>query len=47
LAARLGAPTALYTASAAIYNAALAPGHGWDDTAAGCAVLESLAGLRR
>ena len=46
-AARIGAPTSLFNASAAIYNAAMAQGHAKDDTAAVCAVLESLAGLRR
>jgi 3-hydroxyisobutyrate dehydrogenase-like beta-hydroxyacid dehydrogenase len=46
-AARIGAPTALFNASAAIYNAAIAQGHGKDDTASVCAVLESLAKLRR
>ena len=46
-AARIGAPTALFNASAAIYNAAIAQGHGKDDTAAVCAVLESMAKLRR
>jgi 3-hydroxyisobutyrate dehydrogenase-like beta-hydroxyacid dehydrogenase len=46
-AARLGAPTALFNASAAIYTAARAQGQGWDDTAAVGAVLESMARLRR
>ena len=46
-AARLGAPTALFNASAAIYNAAMAQGHARNDTAAVCAVLESMAKLRR
>src|SRR5688500_13123213 len=46
-AARIGAPTSLFNASAAIYNAAMAQGHAQDDTAAVCAVLESMAGLRR
>ena len=46
-AARIGAPTSLFNASAAIYNAAIAQGHGKDDTASVCAVLESLAKLRR
>jgi 3-hydroxyisobutyrate dehydrogenase-like beta-hydroxyacid dehydrogenase len=45
--ARVGAPTSLFNASAAIYNAAVAQGHGKDDTAAVCAVLESMANLRR
>jgi putative dehydrogenase len=46
-AAALGAPTPLFNASAALYNAALALGHGSDDTASVCAVLERMAGLRR
>ena len=46
-AAAIGAPTSLFNASAAIYNAAMAQGHAKDDTAAVCAVLESMAGLRR
>jgi len=46
-AARIGAPTSLFNASAAIYNAAMAQGHAGDDTAAVCAVLESMAKLRR
>ena len=46
-AARLGVPTPLFNASAAIYNAALAQGFAQQDTAAVCAVLERMAGLRR
>jgi len=46
-AARIGAPTSLFNASAAIYNAAMAQGHAQHDTAAVCAVLESMAKLRR
>ena len=46
-AAQLGVPTPLFNASAAIYNAAMAQGHAKDDTAAVCAVLESMAHLRR
>lgn len=46
-AAALGAPTPLFNASAAIYNAAMAQGHARHDTAAVCAVLESMARLRR
>jgi len=46
-AAQIGAPTPLFNASAAIYNAAMAQGHAKDDTAAVCAVLESMARLRR
>ena len=43
----LGAATPLFNASAAIYNAAMAQGHAQHDTAAVCAVLESMAKLRR
>ena len=46
-AARLGVPTPLFNASAAMYNAAMAQGHAKDDTASVCAVLESLARVRR
>jgi 3-hydroxyisobutyrate dehydrogenase-like beta-hydroxyacid dehydrogenase len=46
-AARLGAPTPLFTASAAIYNAAMAQGYALKDTGAVCAVLEKLAGIKR
>ncbi|MGH8689685.1 MAG: NAD(P)-dependent oxidoreductase [Burkholderiales bacterium] len=46
-AARLGAPTPLFNASVAIYNAAMAQGYAREDTAAVCAVLESMANLRR
>ena len=46
-AARIGAPTSLFNASAAIYNAAIAQGHAQHDTASVCAVLESMARLRR
>jgi 3-hydroxyisobutyrate dehydrogenase-like beta-hydroxyacid dehydrogenase len=46
-ATRLGAPTPLFTASAAIYNAAMAQGYALKDTGAVCAVLEKLAGVKR
>ena len=46
-AARLGVPTPLFNASAAIYNAALAQGFAQQDTGAVCAVLERMGGLRR
>ena len=46
-AAKLGVPTPLFNASAAIYNATLSQGHEAHDTAAVCAVLERMAGLRR
>lgn len=43
----IGAPTPLFSATEAIYNAALSTGHGAQDTAAVCAVLESMAGIKR
>ena len=43
----LGVPTPLFNASAALYNAAMARGHARHDTAAVCAVLEAMAGIRR
>jgi 3-hydroxyisobutyrate dehydrogenase-like beta-hydroxyacid dehydrogenase len=46
-AAKLGVPTPLFNASAAIYNAAMSQGYAAQDTAAVCAVLESLARVRR
>jgi len=46
-AAGLGVATPLFTASIAIYNAAQARGHGSDDTASVCAVLEQMAGIER
>ena len=46
-AARLGVPTPLFDASAEIYKAAMAQGYALKDTAAVCAVMEKLAGLKR
>ncbi len=46
-AAALGCPTPLFSATQPIYDAALATGHGPDDTASVCAVLEARAGVRR
>jgi 3-hydroxyisobutyrate dehydrogenase-like beta-hydroxyacid dehydrogenase len=46
-ATRLGVPTPLFNASAAIYTAAMAQGFEKQDTAAVCAVLEALAGVKR
>jgi putative dehydrogenase len=46
-ATRLGVPTPLFNASAAIYNAAMSQGYALKDTAAVCAVMESLARVRR
>jgi putative dehydrogenase len=43
----IGAPTPLFSATEAIYNAAISMGHGAHDTAAVCAVLESMAGIKR
>jgi L-threonate 2-dehydrogenase len=44
---QLACPTPLLDAAAPIYAAAAAMGHGSDDTAAVCAVLERLADYRR
>lgn len=46
-AAQLGCPTPLMSATLPIYAAALSMGHALHDTAAVCAVLESMAGLHR
>jgi 3-hydroxyisobutyrate dehydrogenase-like beta-hydroxyacid dehydrogenase len=46
-AAGLGCPTPLFSATLPVYAAAMATGHGQRDTAAVCAVLESMAGLAR
>ena len=46
-ATKLGVPTALFNASAAVYTAAMAQGFEKQDTAAVCAVLERLAGVKR
>jgi len=46
-AAKIGCPTPLMSATLPIYSAAMATGHGMHDTAAVCAVLESMAGHRR
>jgi putative dehydrogenase len=46
-ATQLGVPTPLFHASAALYTAAMAQGFEKHDTAAVCAVLEALAGVRR
>jgi putative dehydrogenase len=43
----LGCPTPLFSATNPIYAAAIANGHGADDTASVCAVLEAMAGIRR
>jgi L-threonate 2-dehydrogenase len=46
-AARLGVPTPLFNASAAVYSAAMAQGYAREDTGAVCAVREKLAGVKR
>jgi len=46
-AAKLNCPTPLLSAAAQIYTAALAGGRAKQDTAAVCAVLEELAGIKR
>jgi 3-hydroxyisobutyrate dehydrogenase-like beta-hydroxyacid dehydrogenase len=46
-AAGLGVTTPLFTASIPVYNAAQHEGHGGEDTAAVCAVLERMAGYTR
>jgi 3-hydroxyisobutyrate dehydrogenase-like beta-hydroxyacid dehydrogenase len=46
-AAGLACPTPLFHLSASLYTAALAMGHGAEDTAAVCAVLERMAGIER
>jgi 3-hydroxyisobutyrate dehydrogenase-like beta-hydroxyacid dehydrogenase len=46
-AAELGCPTPLLSASEPIYTSAMAQGHATHDTAAVCAVLETMAGIDR
>jgi len=46
-AAKHGVATPLFNASAVVYNAAMAQGFGKSDTAAVCAVLEKLSGVKR
>src|SRR5262249_9922355 len=43
-AAKLGVPTPLFSASIPVYSAALSMGYGEQDTAAGCGVLQTMAG---
>jgi 3-hydroxyisobutyrate dehydrogenase-like beta-hydroxyacid dehydrogenase len=43
----LGCPTPLFAATLPVYDAAMATGHALHDTAAVCAVLEQLAGVKR
>jgi L-threonate 2-dehydrogenase len=46
-AAKLGVPTPLFSASIPVYAAALSLGYGQQDTASVCAVLQTLAGIKR
>jgi putative dehydrogenase len=46
-AAKLGCPTPLFSATQPIYAAAMSGGHATHDTAAVCAVLEAMAGVKR
>ncbi|WP_161141919.1 NAD(P)-dependent oxidoreductase [Propylenella binzhouense] len=46
-AAKLGAPTPLFSATEPYYAAAMSQGRGNEDTAAVCAVLEAMAGMTR
>jgi 3-hydroxyisobutyrate dehydrogenase-like beta-hydroxyacid dehydrogenase len=46
-ATKLGVPTPLFNASAAVYTAAMAQGYEKQDTAAVCAVLEAMARVKR
>jgi 3-hydroxyisobutyrate dehydrogenase-like beta-hydroxyacid dehydrogenase len=46
-ASAVGCPVPLFSATAPLYEAGLAMGHGALDTAAVCAVLEQMAGLKR
>ena len=46
-AARLGVPTPLFRAADRVYAAAMKQGFGAQDTAAVCAVLESMARINR
>lgn len=46
-AAKLGSPTPIFNATLPVYSEAVASGHGAQDTAAVCAVLEARAGLKR
>lgn len=44
---RIGVPTPTFSATEAIYNAAMSTGHEAEDTASVCAVLEAMAGVKR
>ncbi len=43
----LGVPTPLFSATIPVYASAMATGYGDQDTAAACAVLEAMAGIKR
>ena len=43
----IGCPTPLFTATEGIYDTALRSGHAMEDTAAVCAVMEKMAGVKR
>ncbi len=44
---RLGSPTPMFDATVPVYDKAMRSGHGEHDTAAVCAVLEMMAGVKR
>jgi 3-hydroxyisobutyrate dehydrogenase-like beta-hydroxyacid dehydrogenase len=44
---RLGSPTPMFDATVPVYEEALETGHAGHDTAAVCAVLERIAGVKR
>jgi putative dehydrogenase len=44
---QIGVPTPMFDASVPIYNRAMRTGHASEDTAAVCAVLEAMAGVKR
>jgi 3-hydroxyisobutyrate dehydrogenase-like beta-hydroxyacid dehydrogenase len=44
---KLGCPTPLFSATLPIYASAMSSGHAAHDTAAVCAVLEAMAGVKR
>jgi 3-hydroxyisobutyrate dehydrogenase-like beta-hydroxyacid dehydrogenase len=44
---KIGVPTPMFDASSVIYDKALKSGHGSEDTAAVCTVLEQMAGVKR
>jgi 3-hydroxyisobutyrate dehydrogenase-like beta-hydroxyacid dehydrogenase len=44
---QLGCPTPMFDASVPVYDKAMKAGHAEHDTAAVCAVLEAMAGVKR